>query len=61
MNIARSSGPDVTVKESGREVLLDGVRTARDRDVLVAGRRPCLLQSGLDPVGDKDERRAAPE
>jgi hypothetical protein len=39
--------------------LLHGARAAGDRDVLVAGRRPGLLQSRLDPVGHEVERRAA--
>src|SRR6185295_11323667 len=32
---------------------------AGDRDVLITGRRPGLLERGLDPVGHERERRAA--
>ena len=37
----------------GAQVLLRDVRAAADRDVLVAGRRPRLLERGLDAVGDE--------
>ena len=38
------------VEQPGREVLLHSACAAGDRDVLVAGRRPGLLQRGLDPA-----------
>nr|WP_233506928.1 hypothetical protein [Jiangella anatolica] len=41
------------------EVLVDGRRTARDRDIAVAGRRTGLCQCRLDSVGDEVVRGAA--
>jgi hypothetical protein len=41
------------------EELLHRACAARDRDVPAAGRRPRLLQRGVDPVGDEREGGAA--
>ena len=45
------------VDEAGSQVLVDGVGSAADRDVLAAGRRLRLLERRLDPVGHEGERR----
>src|SRR5215218_847078 len=47
------------VQLPGLQRLLDDARTAADGDVLFAGRRPSLLERGLDAVGDERERGSA--
>jgi hypothetical protein len=47
------------VDQTGVQVLLRGLCTARQRDVLLPRRAARLLERTLDPVGHEGERRAA--
>src|SRR5687767_8423807 len=58
-SVAEQHGRDVNlqfVDQSSAQELLDRVRAAGDRDVLVAGGCPGLLEGALDAVGDEGER-----
>jgi hypothetical protein len=47
------------VEQPRPQVLLGDARAARERDVLVAGGRPGLVERGLDALRDERERRAS--
>src|SRR5207249_4108779 len=57
--VAQKHGNEVDlelVEQPGFQVLLSDSRPTGERDVLVAGGRPSLLEGGFDPVGHERER-----